>query len=161
MIKPLATIVDWLRRLTAGLSRPMVDARTVLKREVWPSSRYFRGGSKPYTRWWWLTGPFSAEGIRDQLTWLQSNGFGGVELAWLWPSWIANAEPGIAWLSPEWSHLIAFTKQEADRLGLGCDFTFGSCWPFGGSAVLPADAARRFTTFPVNGSTGRGRGLSR
>jgi hypothetical protein len=122
----------------------MVDARTVLDREVCPSSPYFRGGSKPYTRWWWLAGPFDAEAIRDQLTWLRSNGFGGVELAWLWPSWIAGAKPGIAWLSPEWSHLIAFTKQEADRLGLGCDFTFGSCWPFGGSAVLAADAARTF-----------------
>jgi hypothetical protein len=40
--------------------------------------------------------------------------------------------------------LVAFTKQEADRLGLGCDFTFGSCWPFGGSAVRSEDAARTF-----------------
>src|SRR5262249_56782713 len=37
-----------------------------------------------------------------------------------------------------------FTKLEADRLALGCDFTFGSCWPFGGAAVASADAARTF-----------------
>ena len=109
-----------------------------------PLVPFFRGGSKPYTRWWWLAGPFRREDIRYQLSWLKSNGFGGVELAWLWPTWMGNAEPGIEWLGPEWSDLVAFTKQEADRLGLGCDFTFGSCWPFGGSAVRPEDAARTF-----------------
>jgi hypothetical protein len=60
---------------------------------------------------------------------------------------MAGAEPGIEWLGSEWSDLVAFTKQEADRLGLGCDFTFGSCWPFGGSAVRPEDAARTFEGF--------------
>jgi hypothetical protein len=115
-----------------------------LDREAASPSPYFRGGSKPYVRWWWLAGPFRREDIRDQLTWLRSNGFGGVELAWLWPSWMEGAEPGVEWLGREWSDLVAFTKQEADRLGLGCDFTFGSCWPFGGSAVGPGEAARTF-----------------
>jgi alpha-L-rhamnosidase len=122
----------------------MIDARTVLEREASPPVPYVRGDSKPYTRWWWLAGPFRREDIRDQLLWLRSNGFGGVELAWLWPSWMGDAEPGIPWLGPEWMDLIAFAKQEADRLGLGCDFTFGSCWPYGGSCVRPEDAARTF-----------------
>jgi hypothetical protein len=55
-----------------------------------------------------------------------------------------SARPGIDWLGTEWSSLVAFTKQEADRLGLGCDFTFGSCWPFGGSVVGSEHAARTF-----------------
>jgi hypothetical protein len=122
----------------------MIDARAVLEREAPPPVPCFGGCSKPYTRWWWLAGPFRREDIHDQLLWLRSNGFGGVELAWLWPSWMADVEPGIAWLGPEWSDLVAFTKQEADRLGLGCDFTFGSCWPFGGLCVRPDDAARTF-----------------
>jgi hypothetical protein len=117
----------------------------VLDREAQPPSPYFRGTSKPYTRWWWLAGPFRRVDIRDQLQWLRSQGFGGVELAWLWPTWLGDAQPGIPWLGPEWTDLVAFTKQEADRLGLGCDFTFGSCWPFGGSVVRPQDAARTFT----------------
>jgi hypothetical protein len=125
----------------AGLT---VDAQTVLDQEAAPPLPYFRGRSKPYTRWWWLAGPFRREDIRFQLEWLQSHGFGGVELAWLWPSWMRDTEPGIAWLGPEWMDLVAYTKQECDRLGLGCDFTFGSCWPFGGSAVRPEDAARTF-----------------
>jgi hypothetical protein len=122
----------------------MIDARAVLEREAPAPVPYVRGDSKPYTRWWWLAGPFRRGDIRDQLRWLRFNGFGGVELAWLWPSWMGDAKPGIPWLGPEWTDLIAFTKQEADGLGLGCDFTFGSCWPYGGSCVRPEDAARTF-----------------
>ncbi len=124
-----------------------VDAQTVLDREAPPPSPHFRGGSKPYTRWWWLAGPFRREDIVGQLEWLRANGFGGVELAWLRPSWLHNAEPGIEWLGAGWAELVAFTKREADRLGLGCDFTFGSCWPFGGSVVEKEDASRTFDGF--------------
>jgi hypothetical protein len=116
----------------------------VLKRETPAPSPYFRGSSRPYTRWWWLAGPFRREDICSQLAWLRANGFGGVELAWLWPVWMDDAAPGIDWRGAEWADLVAFTKEEADRLGLGCDFTFGSCWPFGGSAVRPEDASRTF-----------------
>jgi len=144
MMRHLADFVTWLRHRSSRRAWLTIDAQTVLDREAPAPLPYFRGGSKPYTRWWWLAGPFAREDIRDQLAWLRSNGFGGVELAWLWPSWMEDAEPGIEWLGPEWSDLVAFTKQEADRLGLGCDFTFGSCWPFGGSAVRPQDAARTF-----------------
>jgi hypothetical protein len=134
----------WFRHHWPRRAGQTIDAQTVLDQEASPRSPYFRGGSKPYTRWWWLAGPFLREDIRFQLEWLRSNGFGGVELAWLWPSWMSGAEPGIAWLGPEWTDLVAYTKQECDRLALGCDFTFGSCWPFGGSAVRPEDAARTF-----------------
>ena len=109
-----------------------------------PASPYFRGGSKPYTRWWWLDGPFRPEDVTYQLEWLRDNGFGGVELAWLEPTWAIDMGRRPAWLGPEWASLLAFTKQEADRLGLGCDFTFGSCWPFGGSVVRREDASRTF-----------------
>jgi hypothetical protein len=107
---------------------PTIEAGAVLDREAPAPSPYFHGTSKPYTRWWWLAGPFRHDDIRAQLGWLVANGFGGVELAWLWPTWMGrSAEPGIDWLSTEWANLVTFAKQEADRLGLGCDFTFGSC----------------------------------
>jgi len=79
---------------------------------------------------------------------VRDNGFGGVELAWLYPSWYEDAEQlGTRpdWLGSEWTDLVAFTKRTCDLLGLGCDFTFGSSWPFGGSWVLPSDAAQTFT----------------
>jgi hypothetical protein len=141
MVRRFKRLEAWLGRWS---SRRAVDARAVLDREGQAPSPYFRGGSKPYTRWWWLAGPFRREDVTFQLEWLKANGFGGVELAWLWPSWLEGAGPGVQWLGTEWSDLVAFTKREADRLGLGCDFTFGSCWPFGGSAVGPEDASRTF-----------------
>jgi len=145
MIRRIANFAARLRQRLTHQPLPTIETRAVLDREAPAPSPYFHGTSKPYTRWWWLAGPFRREAIRAQLEWLQTNGFGGVELAWLWPTWMGrSAEPGIDWLSTEWSDLVTFTKQEADRLGLGCDFTLGSCWPFGGSVVRPEDAACTF-----------------
>jgi hypothetical protein len=103
--------------------------------------------SRPYTRWWWLGGPFRRDDIVFQLNWLQANGFGGVELAWLDPTWHGRPETETRpeWLGADWSALVAFAKQYADEIGLGCDFTFGSCWPFGGSRVRAEDAAQTLT----------------
>ena len=83
MIRHLSDLAAWLRHRSPRRARLPVDARAVLDREAPPPSPYFRGGSKPYARWWWLAGPFRREDIRGQLAWLRSNGFGGVELAWL------------------------------------------------------------------------------
>jgi hypothetical protein len=103
--------------------------------------------SRPYTRWWWLGGPFRQDDIVFQLNWLNANGFGGVELAWLDPTWQGRSETETRpeWLGADWSALVAFAKKYADEIGLGCDFTFGSCWPFGGSRVRAEDAAQTLT----------------
>ena len=111
------------------------------------SSEFFHGSSKPYVRWWWLAGPITCADIVRQLQWIAGNGFGGVELAWIDPSWLDEPVSNASrppWLSAEWSELVALAKQEADVLGLGCDFTFGSSWPFGGSWVSPDYAAQTF-----------------
>jgi hypothetical protein len=108
---------------------------------------FFRGTSKPYIRWWWLAGPFRKEDIVFQLDWVKSNGFGGVELAWLYPLWILHSHDlpeVIEWIGQEWTDLVAFTKHYAETIGLGCDFTFGSSWPFGGSCVALEDAVQTF-----------------
>ncbi len=107
----------------------------------------FHGRSEPYVRWWWLSGPFSKENIQFQLKWMRDNGFGGVEIAWIRPVWraltpLTCSDP--TWLSPEWADLVAFTKEAADSIGLGCDFTFGSAWPFGGRCVTPELALQDF-----------------
>jgi hypothetical protein len=144
MIRRVAEFAARLRDRSFRRAIPTIDAGTVLTSESPARSPYFQGRSKPYVRWWWLAGPFRREDIHKQLVWIQANGFGGVELAWLLPSWLEHAEPGITWLGPEWCDLVAFTKEDADRLGLGCDFTFGSCWPFGGTGVSRQHAARTF-----------------
>ena len=51
-----------------------------------------------------------------------------------------NYTPRQEWLSPEWSEIVGYAKRCSDSLGLGCDFTFGTLWPFGDSKV-PFDEA--------------------
>jgi hypothetical protein len=117
-----------------------------------PAPAYFRGSSKPYVRWWWLAGPFCERDIETQLSWVKQMGFGGVELAWLWPSWLPWFDSDLIprWLGSEWSRLVAHAKRYADRIGLGCDFTLGSCWPFGGSSVEANRASQRSVELPLS-----------
>jgi len=97
---------------------------------------------RPYTRWWWFYDDIKREDITRQLQWVRDYHFGGVEIAWMYPQ--SGASEGPRWLSPEWTDLVRFTKSEADRFGLGCDFTFSTAWPFGGSIVPEKDAAQVF-----------------
>ncbi len=106
------------------------------------SSTQYRDG-RPYTRWWWVCAPIEEKDVRHQLDWLAANGFGGVEIAWVYA--LPDAAPGPTWLSPEWSRAVAETKRYADSIGLGCDFTFGTLWPFGDSQVPEGDASRTFS----------------
>jgi hypothetical protein len=98
--------------------------------------------SKPWTRWWWFSGEIREEDVAAQLDWLARNGFGGAEVAFLYP--LPGAKPGPKWLSPEWSAIVAFAKRAAVERGLGLDFTFGTLWPFGGSIVEERDASQTF-----------------
>lgn len=98
--------------------------------------------SKPYVRWWWFSGKIEPEVVKYQLDWCKKNNFGGVELAFMYP--LPNSEPGPEWLSEEWSRAVAFAKEYATNIGLGCDFTFGTSWPFGGSFIDEKDAAKNF-----------------
>jgi hypothetical protein len=103
--------------------------------------------TKPYTRWWWFSGRITKEDVKFQLDWLKDNHFGGVEIAWIYP--LPGSEPGPRWLSEEWSELVAFTKGYAEEIELGCDFTFGTLWPFGGSIVDEKDASKDFLGLSV------------
>jgi hypothetical protein len=102
-----------------------------------------RHSSRPYVRWWWFNEPIRAEDVRYQLDWLKRNGFGGVEIAFIYAQ--PGAEPGPKWLSPEWSRAVAQARRYCERIGLGCDFTLGSAWPFGGSIVDRTDASQTFS----------------
>ncbi|MHC5109432.1 MAG: glycosyl hydrolase [Planctomycetota bacterium] len=126
--------------------------------ELWKQSPYMQT-SKPYTRWWWFASDMEKDDIKAQLDWAKANHFGGVEIAWVYPldierfarenTHLTDADRAkIArrpkWLSPEWSELVEYAKRYADKIGLGCDFTFGSLWPFGDSLVAREDATRVF-----------------
>ena len=101
--------------------------------------------SRPWTRWWWFASMIEKPAIIDNLKWLKNNGFGGVEIAWVYPlnrmqKDTVHYTPRQEWLSPQWVDVVAFAKQSADSLGLGCDFTFGSFWPFGDIRVPFSEA---------------------
>ncbi|MDD5705258.1 MAG: glycosyl hydrolase [Kiritimatiellae bacterium] len=98
--------------------------------------------ARPYTRWWWFSGPVDEAAIRHQLDWAKANGFGGVEIAWMYPQ--QPGRLGAAWLSEAWARDAQCAAALAAERGLGCDFTMGSAWPFGGFHVPPEDAARTY-----------------
>ena len=106
------------------------------------SAKLFYPDSRPWTRWWWFNVELREEDIRGQLEWLNDNGFGGVELAFIYP--LPEQKRGPDFLSTGWSQKVAYAKRCCEALGLGCDFTFGTLWPFGGTFVPEADASRRF-----------------
>jgi hypothetical protein len=98
--------------------------------------------ARPFVRWWWFSGPIDPTVLTAQLEWAQSTGFGGVEIAWVYPRECPSR--GARFLSAEWTALVVHAKRECERLGLGCDFTLGSLWPFGGSFVPEEDGLKTF-----------------
>ncbi|MDX9812562.1 MAG: glycosyl hydrolase [Bacteroidales bacterium] len=114
-----------------------------------PPADPFSFTSQPYARYWWFASTIKKEDVRYNLDWLKENGFGGVELAWVYPLNRFNPEdtsytPRQEWLSSEWSDIVAYTAGYADSIGLGCDMTLGTLWPFGDSYVPFEQATRRF-----------------
>jgi hypothetical protein len=102
----------------------------------------FYPDTRPWTRWWWFSGEIRRADVSFQLDWMRDQGFGGAEVAFLYP--LPDSRPGPAWLSPEWSEIVGIAKREANARGLGLDFTFGTLWPFGGSFVEEGDATQTF-----------------
>ncbi|OFY52699.1 MAG: hypothetical protein A2X22_07365 [Bacteroidetes bacterium GWF2_49_14] len=105
--------------------------------------------SKPLTRWWWFASEIKKADVADQLEWLKANGFGGVEVAWVYPlnrmqRDTVNTTPKQLWLSEEWGDVVRYCKEYADSLGLSVDFTFGSLWPFGDLLVKPEESSKEF-----------------
>ena len=128
--------VGFLFQACANLNAPPASAG--------PSPDEFYKTSKPCTRWWWFASEIDETEIESQLDWLRDKGFGGVEIAWIYPPGRDPDAARTAWLSEEWSRVVTHAKQYASSLGLACDFTFGSLWPFGGCFVSDSDRTKVF-----------------
>jgi len=100
--------------------------------------------ARPWTRWWWFADSIHAADTRAQLQWLRDRGFGGVEVAFVYPPGGDTSHARLPWLSAAWSEAVATAARQCDSLGLGFDATFGTLWPFGDSAVPPDDASMQF-----------------
>ncbi len=111
-------------------------------KEVSPKEYY--ATCKPCTRWWWFSAELDNRDIRDQLVWLHDHGFGGVEIAWIYPMGLDSATAHPDFLSQEWASHVVFAKRIADSLGLSCDFTYGTLWPFSDVNLPDGDQARTY-----------------
>jgi alpha-L-rhamnosidase len=105
--------------------------------------------SKPYARYWWFASNIKPQDVRYNLDHLKTNGFGGVEVAWVYPLNRFNKKdttytPRQEWLSPEWTSIVDYTLHYADSIGMGCDLTFGTLWPFGDSYVTHEEGTQRY-----------------
>jgi len=106
--------------------------------------------NKPFARYWWFASEVRKEDIRYNLNWLKERGFGGVELAWVYPlnamdkSLDQMYTPRHEWLGPEWQEAVNYALLYADSIGLACDLTMGTLWPFGDSYVNYDEASQVF-----------------
>ncbi|MGW0229341.1 glycosyl hydrolase [Actinopolymorpha singaporensis] len=95
--------------------------------------------ARPMLRWWWF-GPAADEASLDrQLQTVAAAGFGGVEVAYVYPLAPATCDFG----SPRFHELLRHAALRCQELGLRFDLTLGSGWSFGGPHITPDLAARR------------------
>ena len=104
---------------------------------------------RPYARYWWFAQEMDTLTIRDNLDWLKTHGFGGVEVAFVYPLNRMDKRdtayiPRDEWLGPEWQNAVRYTRDYAAELGLGCDLTGGSLWPFGDVGLDSTIASRTY-----------------
>lgn len=107
--------------------------------------------ARPMLRWWWPGGAVEDAVLRQQLRAFHAGGFGGVEvqpfrvgLPHGLPAALAVQVHDFA--TPGFRDRLAGVVEEATRLGMVVDATFGSAWPFGGGeAITPELAASEVT----------------
>ena len=109
-----------------------------------PTDTGLYASHKPYTRWWWFSSDIDDNDVRDQLVWLRDHEFGGVEIAWIYPMGLDSNASHPPFLSPEWASHVSYAKRVADSLGLGCDFTYGTLWPFSDVDLPDGDQTRNY-----------------
>ena len=107
--------------------------------------------ARPLTRYWLFAEDVDTLAVAADLDWLAARGFGGVELAFVYPHGRMRSPrdstpvPRPAWGSPELARVIDFAQRAAQARGLRCDLTGGSLWPFGDPEVPWAQASQRFS----------------
>ncbi len=96
--------------------------------------------AKPWVRWWWPGSAVEPAQLSAQLQAYAEAGIGGVEITPIYGARGMESRD-IAYLSPRWVEMLAYTTKEAKRLGLGVDMATGTGWPFGGPGVSPGDGS--------------------
>jgi len=108
-----------------------------------PQLQRYGRDPRPAIRWWWFANSITNNEIDAKLDWIARNGFGRVEIAWV--NSTRDESPPAEYLGREWSGLVAHAARSCADRGLGCDFTLGTLWPFGGELVSEEYASRTWT----------------
>lgn len=100
--------------------------------------------ARAWLRWWWPGGAVDRDALCQQLRGFAEAGWGGVEIQ---PVRIGLGEDGALpavddVFTPAWFETVRAVMDEAERLGLGVDVTFGSCWPLGGGEAVTPELAQ-------------------
>lgn len=90
-------------------------------------------------RWWWFGPTIDRTELDRELQMVAAAGFGGVEVAYVYPLEPATCEFG----SAEFHALLRHAAMRCQELGLRFDLTLGSGWSFGGPHITADLAARR------------------
>jgi hypothetical protein len=93
----------------------------------------------PMVRWWWFGPSVERDELSRELTAMAEAGFGGVEVAYVYPLGPATTE----FMSEAFLADLRFAADRAHELGLRFDLTLGSGWSFGGPHITAELAARR------------------
>jgi hypothetical protein len=93
----------------------------------------------PMMRWWWFGPSVTRDELSRELTAMAAAGFGGVEVAYVYPLGPVTAE----FMSEAFLANLRFAADRAHELGLRFDLTLGSGWSFGGPHISDELAARR------------------
>ena len=95
--------------------------------------------TRPWAWWWWHGSAVEETNLAHELQRFQAAGLGGVQITTIYG--VKGAETReIPYLTPHWLAMLAYTVNEAHRLGLGVDMSLGSGWCFGGPTVSDRDA---------------------
>jgi hypothetical protein len=93
----------------------------------------------PMLRWWWFGPSVDRYELSRELTAMAKAGFGGVEVAFVYPLGPASTD----FMSDDFLADLRFAADRAHELGLRLDLTLGSGWSFGGPHITGELAARR------------------
>ncbi len=122
-----------------------------IENHTWPEVKSVH---KPGTFWWWMGSAVDKDNLTYNLENLADVGMGTVHVV---PIYGAKNEEDryINFLSPKWMEMLAYTVEEANRLGMNLDMSTTTGWPFGGSHVTPFYAAAKFDyeKFTINEGT--------
>jgi hypothetical protein len=134
----------WLGHLLVSLVAVGVAQGPPSHRELTQSFTHPPDDCRIMVRWWWFGPAVTKAEIKQELEQMKAAGFGGVEIATLYPLALDDPQTGFhnfGFLSDEHIDALRYAASQAKRLGLRVDITLGSGWPFGGPHIPITEAA--------------------